>query len=81
MMWGLPWWHGNWWMGFWMLAWWVCLLGVLALAVYGLVSLFNRRGARQPMQRPDPLAILKERYARGEITTDEYHRVRDELKE
>ncbi|KYH32753.1 SHOCT domain-containing protein [Neomoorella mulderi] len=78
MMWGY---YGNWGMGLWMLVWWVLLTGILVLAVYGLVSLFNRRTGQQPVLRPDPLGILKERYARGEITTDEYHRMREELRE
>ncbi|WP_406677677.1 SHOCT domain-containing protein [Moorella sp. ACPs] len=78
MMWGY---YGNWGMGLWMLVWWVLVIGILVLAVYGLVSLFNRRTGQQPALRPDPLAILKERYARGEITTDEYHRMREELRE
>ncbi|WP_338819226.1 hypothetical protein MTCOM_06450 [Moorella thermoacetica] len=76
MMWG----YYNWGMGVWMLVWWAILIGIIVLAVYGLVSLFNRRDGQSPM-RPDPLGIIKERYARGEITAEEYHRMRDELKE
>lgn len=78
MMWG----YNNWWgMGLGMLIWWALLLGIFVLAVYGLVSLFNRHSGQRPPARPDPLAIVKERYARGEITTEEYHRMREELKE
>ncbi|MBE3573185.1 MAG: SHOCT domain-containing protein [Moorella humiferrea] len=78
MMWGF---YGNWGMGFWMLMWWVLLISILVLAVYGLVSLINRRAVQQPALHPDPLAILKERYARGEITTDEYRSMWQELLE
>lgn len=77
MMWNY---HSYWGMGLWMLFWWVLVIGVLALAVYGLVSLINRRPGQQPVPQPDPLEILKARYARGEITTDEYHSMREELR-
>ncbi|MGI9862094.1 SHOCT domain-containing protein [Moorella naiadis] len=76
MMWG----YYNWGMGLGMLLWWVLLLGIFVLAVYGLVSLFNHRGGQQTLRHPDPVEIIKERYAKGEITTEEYHRMREELK-
>ncbi|BCV20736.1 SHOCT domain-containing protein [Moorella sp. Hama-1] len=76
MMWG----YNNWWgMGLGMLLWWALLLGIFVLAIYGLVSLLNRHGSQQPLKRPDPLEIVKERYARGEITTEEYQHMREEL--
>jgi putative membrane protein len=78
MMWDY---YGYWSMGFGMLVWLVLVIGLLALAGYGLVSLFNRRPGPQPVTQPDAREILKARYARGEITTGEYNRIREELKE
>jgi len=75
MMWG----YSNWGMGLGMLIWWALLLGIFVLAIYGLVSLLNRHGGSQSLRHPDPVEIIKERYARGELTTEEYHRMREEL--
>jgi putative membrane protein len=48
-----------------------------ALVVYAVVAL--TRGDRQPDAPKDPLRILDERFARGEIDEEEYHRHRDTL--
>lgn len=73
-------WGWNWFGGLWMIIWWAIVLGVIALAVYGLLNV-GRRETLGGAGRPDPLRILKERYARGEITAEEYRRMKDELKE
>ncbi len=54
-------WHGGhaWWPLFWLF--WLLLIGLL-------IFLFARRGRPGPTAR----AILAERYARGEISADEY---------
>jgi putative membrane protein len=54
-------WHGghHWWPLLWLF--WLVLIG-------GLIFLFTRRRWR----RPGAEAILAERYARGEISADEY---------
>jgi putative membrane protein len=63
---------------------WVAVLmsvGMLvfwALVVWGAIALFRGSpwgGPRVPP--PDPVQILKARLARGEIDTDEYHRLQD----
>ncbi len=76
MMWG---WNGwNWWgwalMSFSMIALW-------GLVIWGIVALFRRPGDRWPgdsrserHERSDPEQILAERFARGEIDEEEYHR-------
>ena len=73
MMWG---WNGwSWWgwglMSFSMLAFW-------GLVIWGIVALFRRPADRGPgdgrSERPDPERILAERFARGEIDEEEYHR-------
>jgi putative membrane protein len=68
MMWG---WNGwSWWgwalMSFSMVAFW-------GLVIWGIVALFRRPGDGRP-ERPDPERILAERFARGEIDEEEYHR-------
>ena len=51
------------------------LFGVLALVAWGAVAVF--RGSTTGRQGPeDPEQILKVRLARGEISTDEYERLR-----
>lgn len=58
------------WGWIWMLFW----IGALLLAVWLIV--------RNPAERPsseDALAILRSRFARGEISQDEFERARDAL--
>jgi putative membrane protein len=57
-------------------AWW--LLGLVAtMAIIWLLVNGGRR-VGPPPESPDE--ILKRRYARGEISSDEYRRMRDELR-
>ena len=56
-----------------MLLFWI---GVIALVVWGLSNLFP---ARQTAVEPDALEILKRRYARGEISHEEFVQARDAL--
>jgi uncharacterized membrane protein len=51
------------------------LVGIPALVVWGVISLFRSNGNRNPVP-PDPEQILKTRLARGEIDTEEYERLR-----
>jgi len=56
-----------------MLLFWI---GVIALVVWGLSNLFS---GRQASVEPDALEILKRRYARGEISRDEFVQAREAL--
>jgi putative membrane protein len=62
-------------MGWWMVLWWVAGILVLVLLVRlvtGSAGAFSRRGDETPEQ------ILKRRYAKGEIDSEEYqHRLAD----
>jgi putative membrane protein len=78
----MMWWHnGMGWGG-----WFVMTLAMVlfwALVVFGIVAIF--RGAREersdtPAHERDPLRILDERFARGEIDEDEYHARQDILR-
>ncbi|MFN3974143.1 MAG: SHOCT domain-containing protein [Dehalococcoidia bacterium] len=66
----------GWWMGIgllWSLIFWGA---IVFLIVWGVRTLTSRREER-PSQ--DPLTILKERYARGEITREQYEQMRQDL--
>ena len=75
-----------WWMmgdnfpAWWMLigmAWSVIFWGgIVLLAVWGIRALGRRQ---QVPGHPDPLAVVKERYARGEITREQYQEMRSDL--
>lgn len=79
-------WHGYWSAGDWV---WMALVMVVfwGLVVAGIVWLVRRAGgAAAPIEPPDsgqgPTAqqILDERYARGEISEEEYRHRRDLLR-
>lgn len=51
-------------------------IGVILLVVWGLSNVFS--GSR-PRAEIDPLEILKERYARGDLSREEFVQARDVL--
>ncbi|KJS82946.1 MAG: hypothetical protein JM58_13680 [Peptococcaceae bacterium BICA1-8] len=60
-------------MGFGMLLWWVVIIGGIALAVYGLGSLSKGQPGKKRLANDNqPLDILKERFAKGELSEEEY---------
>ncbi|MEL1134675.1 SHOCT domain-containing protein [Desulfitobacterium sp. THU1] len=73
MMWSYgPWGSGYGWMGMLMtIAFW-------SLIIWFGVSLFRRDGGLS--RRNDALNILRERYARGEIDSEEFNRRKENLK-
>ena len=67
---------GGWWMLFgwvWMVLFWG---GLIALIVWGIKRISG--GSNSPAGR-NPLDIAKERYARGEITREEFEQLKREL--
>ncbi len=65
----------GWWMvfgGIFMILFWG---GLIALIVWW-ISRLSRRGA---IGKPTPLEIARERYARGEITREEFEQIRKDL--
>lgn len=50
---------------------------IIMAAVWLFKALFRSGSQNEP--RTDALEILKQRYAKGEITTDEYQRMKKEL--
>lgn len=71
-------WHDGmgWWMvfgGLWMLVFWV---GLIALVVWGISKLSQRDGSTP---RHSPLDVAKERYAKGEISREEFEQLKKDL--
>ncbi len=64
-----------------MIAFWGGLIALIVLAVRGLTGSGRRDSAPQPPAQIEPTAleILKIRYARGEITSEEYEQMRQTL--
>ena len=58
------------------LIWVVLPTAFLVFVIYALVRYFTRPSTRRTDGDGDPLAILRERYARGEIDDEEYERRR-----
>jgi putative membrane protein len=63
-------------MGLTMIIFWVLVI----IAIVYLVRYLGKGSSRHEQQEK-PLDILKKRYAKGEITKDEYDRMRNDLKD
>ena len=57
---------------------WIVLIGVVIWAVVQAVGSGQRQPPPQPPQKT-PLQILEERYARGEISREEFERMKADL--
>jgi len=66
----------GWWMtfgGLWMVVFWG---GLIALIVWGIKKLTDRGGTSS---KRDPLDVAKERYARVEISREEFEQIKKDL--
>lgn len=61
-------------MGAWSILLWIALLAIIALVLYQVLKSGRQAGARE-----NPLDILKARYARGEITKEEFEAKKKDL--
>jgi putative membrane protein len=52
---------------------------IIGLIVWAVVAVSRREGPPAAGEKRTPLDIAKERYARGEITRDEFERLRKDL--
>jgi len=74
-------WFGDigWWMmfgGLLMLVFWG---GIIALIVWGVKKLVEHSPGSDTTQKHDPLDIVKERYARGDISREEFEQIKKDL--
>jgi len=77
-------WHMNEGMGWWMVFGGIVSIffwaGIMALVVWAISALARRDGSRPPSaSKQDPLDIARERYAKGEITKDEFGQMKKDL--
>ncbi len=76
-------WHTGAGWGWWMLfgwLWMVVFWGLIVWAVYAVITRFERRPAdRPPRDEETALDILERRYARGELTSDQFEEMRQRL--
>jgi len=66
--------------GIWFFGWFIILISALGFAglIYLIIWLASK-GKSSPAARTDPLDIVKERYARGEISRDEFEKMKKDL--
>jgi len=73
----MMWWPWGTAMGWWMIVWIVLFWGgLIALIVWGIKKL-TERGNSTPKR--SPLDIAKERYAKGEISREEFEQLKKDL--
>lgn len=79
------WWDWNSWGGLWagMIIMMVLMVifwgGIIALIVWGIRRFARRESGRGTAERPSPLDLAKERYARGEITKEQFEQIKKDL--
>ena len=59
--------------------WWIVLLVGVGILLYALVTRWQGGQGRAAGGPDDPLALLKIRYARGEITREQYQQMLHDL--
>ncbi len=73
----MMWWPWGTAMGWWMVVWMVLFWGgIIALIVWVITKLTRQNGSTR---RPNPLDIAKERYAKGEISREEFEQIKKDL--
>ena len=69
---------GGWWMlggGIFMVLFWAAIIGLM---VWGIIRLTRYTGFNSTTKQ-SPVDITKERYARGEITKEQYEQIKKDL--
>jgi len=63
---------------------WIIWLVILGLLIWGIIALVSRSQDRReapPQERESPLEILQKRYARGEISKEEFEEKKKDIQE
>jgi putative membrane protein len=63
----------------WRIVMWIVVLGVIGVIVWLIVRTQKQQGSRGGLQGESPLDIVKRRYARGEITREEFENLKRDL--
>jgi len=63
----------------WRIVMWIVVLGVIGVIVWLIVRTQKQHGGRGSLQEESPLDIVKGRYARGEITREEFENLKRDL--
>jgi len=63
--------------GIWMLVFWVAIIALVVWGVKRLVGHGESKGGTP--ERRDPLEIAKERYAKGQISKEEFEQMKKDL--
>jgi putative membrane protein len=59
---------------------WILWIVIIGLVIWGVIALVKHSSSTSnTTQKRDPLEIAKERYARGEITKEEYEEIKKNL--
>lgn len=69
---------GNWWwLGF--LFYFIVFVGIIILIVFLVRGLSSSKSQGLPPPKEEPLEILKKRYAKGEITKEQYQQMKKDI--
>ena len=60
---------------------WMLILVGLGFLVYGLIRRNTEAAANGSSPRDDPMALARIRYARGEITREEFQQIQEDLQD
>ena len=59
---------------------WILWIVIIGLVVWGVIALVKHTSSTSnTSQKSNPLEIAKERYARGEITKEEFEQIKKDL--
>ncbi len=72
-------WYGMMGFGGWMIIIWIVIIGLI---VWGVVAFTRRGGSRSDaVETQDPIEMAKKRYAKGEISKQEFEQIKKDLKQ
>ena len=67
--------------GFWMILGMIIMVVIAAVIIYYLISQAKQSPRESDFNYNKPITILKERYARGEITREEYEQMLKDIED